>query len=125
MNLRYGAIALTCMLAACAVPSAVVTRSEPVLCLTKAQCDAMWSRAQLFVVQKTTYRLQIVTDSVIQTYGPLSDYEQALGFTITREIGADGSGVIHMAARCGRAAQCLPSPGLASRQFRDYLVSTP
>ena len=85
----------------------------------------MWSRAQLFAVQKTSFRLQIVTDSIIETHGPLTANDSALGFTITREIAADGSGVIRMSARCGRFAQCLPSPTLAGQQFRDYLITAP
>lgn len=112
-------------LTGCAAPAPLVTRPEPVLCINRGQCDAMWSRAQLFVVQKTTFRLQIVTESVIETHGPITPYDTALGFTITRELAADGSGIIRLATRCGQAAQCLPSPTLAGQQFREYLISAP
>lgn len=84
----------------------------------------MWSRAQLFVLQKTSLRLQIVTDSVIQTYSPLTAYDSSLGFTITREVAADGSGVIRMQAICGSSASCIPPGTLAGQQFRDYLIAT-
>lgn len=125
MTRPVAAALLAATLAGCATPLLTEIRPEPVLCLGKQQCDAMWSRAQLFVVQKTNYRLQIVTDAVIQTYGPISNYDTSLAFTVTRETAADGSGVIRMIARCGSAAQCLPPPTLAGQQFRDYLIATP
>lgn len=124
MTPQWIALATCIALAGCAAPGYVSTRPEPVLCMTRPQCDAMWSRAQLFVLQKTPLRLQIVTDSVIQTYAPLSVYDSSLGFTITRETAADGSGVIRMQTICGQAAACVPPGTLAGQQFRDYLITT-
>ena len=105
--------------------SACVTRQytppiEPVLCLNKDQCAAMWSRAQAFVVQKSVYRLQLVSDSVIQTYGP-GPRETFLAFTITKITHADGSGEILMRAGCANYLGCVPSVGTAAQQFAEYV----
>ena len=125
MMRSFAASVLIAFVAGCAAPGYVATRPEPVLCISRPQCDAMWSRAQLFVLQKTSLRLQIVTDSVIQTYSPVTVYDTSLGFTITRETAADGSGVIRMQAICGEAAACMPPGTLAGQQFRAYLITAP
>lgn len=82
----------------------------------------MWSRAQVFVAQKTALPINLVSDSVIQTAWSRPG-DPALQMTITRKIAADGSGTITLLARCGALSGCLPSVGLAGRQFRDYLIA--
>lgn len=125
MSIRPLLTCLVACLAGCATPTYLATRPDPVLCISRGQCDAMWSRAQLFVLQKTPLRLQIVTDSVIQTYSPLSPYDPSLGFTITRESAVDGSAVIRLVAICGQSAACVPPASLAGQQFREYLITAP
>lgn len=93
---------------------------EPVLCMNNAQCTAMWSRAQLYVAQKSRYPMVTVTESVIQT-APGRRSDPYLSFTITREIMSDGSGVIRFMAGCNNIFSCVPSTGEAGRQFFEYI----
>lgn len=84
----------------------------------------MWSRAQVFVANKTSYRFQVISESIIQTAGPLGSMTD-LAFLLTRELRSDGSGLITMRSACGRTVSCLPSPALAGRQFVEYLSAVP
>lgn len=119
---RPAAIIGCAALVGCAAPPRY--QPEPILCLDRPQCDAMWSRAQLFIVQKSGYRLQVATDSVLQTFGPMGA-STALAFTVTRELAPDGSGVISMSAACDNMFGCIPSVTLTGQQFRDYLINVP
>ena len=44
--------------------------TAPLTCTSKAECDAWWGRAQVWVTNHSDYKLQTVTDSIIQTAGP-------------------------------------------------------
>jgi hypothetical protein len=116
-------LALVAMVAGCVAPYRPPEKTvpDPVLCLNTAQCAAMWSRAQVFVTTKSAYRLQLVSDSVIQTAGPIRN-EVGLAFLVTRRMNEDGSGVITMESGCGLVyVGCTPSAALAARQFFDYV----
>ena len=59
------------------------------------QCDALWSRAQVWLATNSSYRIQIANENIIQTYGPLEGVGE-VAYTITREKmqGADEKIVI-------------------------------
>ena len=44
--------------------------AQPVLCVNRSQCDVYWQRAQAWVANNSVYRLQTVTDTVLETAGP-------------------------------------------------------
>jgi hypothetical protein len=56
--------------------------TSPLTCMNKAECDAWWGRAQVWVTNHSEYKLQTVTDSIIQTAGP-SGGKRALAYLIT------------------------------------------
>lgn len=93
---------------------------EPVKCANSAECAAMWSRVQLYLAQKSSYKIQLVTDSIIQTYSG-AHYEARLSYTITRELLPDGAGLIRFSAGCGNMFGCVPSAGEAGRDFNMYI----
>jgi hypothetical protein len=111
------------LMAGCAAPGQDYL-PDPVLCVSAAQCSAMWSRAQVFVTQRSGYRLQIVSDSVIQTFGPMRG-DVGLAFTVTQEHATDGSGVIRMRAMCGNMFGCVPTVTSAGRDFYRWVSQTP
>jgi hypothetical protein len=74
----FGAVALgaaaLALLSGCAVQDQVSSTTmeqatQPLTCMSKAECDAWWARAQVWVTNHSEYKLQTVTDSIIQTAG--------------------------------------------------------
>src|SRR5688572_15327270 len=57
--------------------------AQPVLCRNKAQCDVYWQRAQAWVANNSVYRLQTITETVIET-SPPQQTQTGLGFRITK-----------------------------------------
>lgn len=93
----------------------------PLHCEGKAQCDAMWSRAQLFVTQKSAYKVQMVSDSIIQTFGPLAR-DPGLAYLVTRETSSDGNGIITVRPRCANMFGCVPSISRGAQDFVAYVM---
>ena len=53
--------------------------------ITEAEGSIVWGRAQSFIGQYSSMKLQIVTDYVIQTYNPTDDpYKRKFGYYITK-----------------------------------------
>lgn len=119
-DMRIGALAALCVLGGCAAQGPAVPMPEPVRCSGAAECGAMWSRAQSYVAQRSHYKLQLVSESIIQTYsGRIEDVW--LSYLITRETAADGSGVIRFKAGCGNFFGCSPRPTEAAADFYTYI----
>ncbi|WP_370444202.1 hypothetical protein [Candidatus Burkholderia verschuerenii] len=86
LGAMLAAAALT-LLAGCAsqdqVSSTVMEQAtQPLTCMSKAECDAWWARSQVWVTNHSEYKIQTVTNSIIQTAGPSSG-KRALAYQIT------------------------------------------
>ena len=96
--------------------------SNPVLCVGKAQCDIYWQRAQAWVANNSEYRLQTVTDTVIETQGPLLA-RSALAFRVTRvPDDKDGARIVVVAA-CANAFGCNPESSVAVTAFKHFVTN--
>lgn len=103
-------------------PSAGSNADNPVLCVGKAQCDAYWKRAQAWVANNSEYRMQTVTDAVIETYGPTPP-RTGLAFRVTRvPDDADGARIFVLAG-CGNAFGCSPTSADAVAAFRRFVTN--
>lgn len=127
MNKRISAfVFLACSaLAGCAsgpqLSSQDVARAHrPFICTSKAECDTDWSRAQVWVAQHSAYRIQIASQSVIETYGP-GGSSPALAYELTRSPNNDGTETIHAVAACDNIFVCRPSPTLALLSLRIFM----
>lgn len=113
-------------LSACATagpdPYTLAELQSPFICENKAQCDLFWQRAQVWIAQNSTYKIQTATDTVIQTYGPLGSRVD-LAFQITRIPNADGSAQIKMSAGCANIFGCRPDKFGAILEFRGFVKS--
>jgi hypothetical protein len=94
--------------------------AEPVLCVGKAQCDIYWQRAQAWVANNSEYRLQTVTDTVIETQGP-SVGRPALAFRITRVPDDKDGASIYILAVCGNTLGCSPTSADAVTAFKRFV----
>lgn len=112
-------------IAGCAAPrpetKPIIT--EAVKCANKAQCDFAWQRAQVWVNENSSFRIQLANDVTIQTYGPGID-SIALAYTIVRENSANGSAEFRMTAGCSaQFGGCNTKPGDAINAFHSYMLA--
>ncbi len=94
--------------------------TAPLTCTNKAECDAWWSRAQVWVSNHSQYKMQTVTDSIIQTAGP-SGGKRALAYQITKTPSNQGTATIGFAAHCDAMLGCEPNPWKAGADFKQFV----
>lgn len=85
-------------------------------------CAAEWQRAQVWLGKHSKWKIQVVTDAVIQTYNP-TNQDASYGFSIIREPSTDGSAVISIDMQCGNPLGCDPTPRDVRRAFFHYVMS--
>ncbi|WP_250477239.1 MULTISPECIES: hypothetical protein [unclassified Caballeronia] len=134
MNKKFfGAVALgaaaLALLSGCAVQDQVSSTTmeqatQPLTCMSKAECDAWWARAQVWVTNHSEYKLQTVTDSIIQTAGPSSG-KRALAYQITKTPTNEGTATIGFAAHCDNPLGCQPNPWEAGADFKQFIRNGP
>ncbi|WP_447577341.1 hypothetical protein [Achromobacter kerstersii] len=119
-------LATAAALAGCAhqVDSSVRTRAEAPLVCAEPQCGRYWDAAQTWLVQNSSYKLQTVTTSVIQTYGPTPN-SPLLAYTIIKEPGQYGTYSIKIAANCANMFGCQPNALHSIAAFKDYMLALP
>jgi hypothetical protein len=129
----FGAAALgaasLALLAGCAsqdqVSSTIMEQATaPLTCMSKAECDAWWARAQVWVTNHSEYKLQTITDSIIQTAGPSSG-KRALAYQITKTPTNEGTATIGFAAHCDNPLGCQPNPWEAGADFKQFVRNGP
>jgi hypothetical protein len=117
------------VLAGCAsqdqVSSTVMEQAtQPLTCMSRAECDAWWSRAQVWVTNHSEYKIQTVTNSIIQTAGPSSG-KRALAYQITLTPTNDATATIGFAAHCDSPLGCDPNPWAAGADFKQFVRNGP
>ena len=70
----------------------------PAVCVSKPQCDAMWSEAMVQAQNLSGMRIQTATDSFLQTYNPVQIGQ--LGAMARKMPQANGSTVIEATFTC-------------------------
>lgn len=116
------ALGIALGLSACAItkpPSVEDSQAanEPLYCTAGEQCSDYWKRAQVFLVQNGRYRLQLVTDSVLTTYGPVRS-ELWFAYQVTKRPLGDGREQIEVAVGCGNMFGCVTHPDTAVANFK-------
>jgi len=102
-------------------PAASPASAEPVLCTSKAQCDVYWQRAQAWVANNSEYRLQTVTDTVIETYGPVAT-RRGWAYRITKVPDDNKEGArIYALPACSNVFGCSPAPTDAVIAFKHFV----
>jgi hypothetical protein len=96
--------------------------TNPVLCVGKTQCDIFWQRAQAWVANNSEYRLQTVTDTIIETQGPTLA-RSALAFRVTRVPDDRDGARIFVLAACGNAFGCKPASSEAVVAFKHFVTN--
>jgi len=103
-------------------PAPTSASANPVLCVGKSQCDIYWQRAQAWVANNSEYRLQTVTDTVIETSGPALA-RTGLAFRVTRVPDDKDGARIFVLAGCGNALGCSPASADAITSFKRFVTN--
>ena len=96
--------------------------ADPVLCNNKMQCEVYWQRAQAWVANNSPYRLQTITDTVIETTSPLAG-RTGLSFRVTKVPDDKDGARIYVLAACGSAFGCTPASGDAVTAFKRFVLN--
>jgi hypothetical protein len=116
------AISSSCSQMPSSEPAANPESAEPVLCTNKTQCDVYWQRAPAWVANNSGYRLQTITDTVIETNGPLAT-QTGLAFKITKVPDGKEGARIYVLPVCGNAFRCSPTPTDAVIAFKRFVLN--
>jgi hypothetical protein len=107
-------LALAAIAAGCAAPvnremQHAIAASLPE-CTAGADCNAKWNAAQVWVATRAGWKLQTVTDSVIQTFGPSTRAEVSTRLAvqvIRTPLGGDRFAIVATIS-CGNPFGCTP-----------------
>jgi hypothetical protein len=127
--MKKGLLAVLCVVAAgCSTkgqvdPDVMQIATAPLTCSSKAECEAWWQRAQIWVTSHSKYKVEAATDTLIQTAGP-DGGKRALAYQITRAPNPDGTSTIGFAAHCDSSLGCTPNPWVAGAAFKQYVRGT-
>jgi hypothetical protein len=94
--------------------------TAPLTCMNQSECEVWWVRALVWVTNHSQYKLQTVTDSVIQTAGP-SGGKRTLAYQITKTPGKEGAQTIGFQAHCDNMFGCDPNPWKAGADFKQFV----
>jgi hypothetical protein len=125
MAMKNALLATFCVLAAgCSTqgqvnPDVMQIATTPLTCSNATECNLWWQRAQTWVTNHSTYKIEAATDSLIQTAGPLGG-KRALAYQITRTPN-DGTATIGFAAHCDSSLGCKPNPWEAGADFKEFV----
>jgi len=114
-------------LAACASTGSgdsrqVTQAMEPLGCVDRTQCDVYWQRAKVWISSNSYYRVQLSSDSVIETYGPFAGRLE-LAYRVLKIPDGAGGARITVTAECGNVFGCKPSATEAIAAFKRFASS--
>ena len=116
-------LAFVITLAACAStgddPRQVAQAMEPLGCIDSIQCELYWQRAKVWISSNSYYRVQLSSDSVIETSGPYAG-RMELAYRIVKIPDGAGGARIRVVAECGNAFRCTPAVTDAIVAFKRF-----
>ena len=97
-----------------------------VICNTSTECDALWAKAESYVRQHATTRLQLLADSIIMTAAPIKDNDITIAVSRIVEPSTPGARLF-LDLQCKDSPRgkdfCLtPEVDNIRTGFREYLV---
>lgn len=94
---------------------ALLQQTIPV-CNGEEDCTAKWEAAQLWIVHNAGYKLQTVTNVLLETYNP-GEYETRLAVRATKEPAGNGTYKILVKTWCNNMFGCSPNQTDAALDF--------
>lgn len=120
MKRLYAVIAFSLLAGCAAAPSMQAARAEieqtaPV-CTGEADCAAKWDAAQLWIAHHAAYKIQVLTNVMIETYNP-GDASPKIAVRVTKEPIGGGSYKLMANVWCNNIFGCIPDQWEAMRDF--------
>lgn len=85
------------------------------VCQTDRECELAWAEARSYVRENTPFKIRVLTDSYIETFGPRRmDWD--LAYEISKKPVDNGYRIV-ASADCGPGIDCKPTPGTALVEF--------
>lgn len=95
------------------------------VCVDEKDCKAKWEAAQLWIVRNAGFKLQIVTDVLLQTYNATGG-SPSLAVQATKEPLGGGKYKILVSISCDNVFGCVPNQWDAALSFnRTVSAVTP
>jgi len=88
---------------------------------TEETCKARWNAAQAWIVKNCGMKLQIVTDTVIETYNPPKN-SLTLAARVLKEPIGNGEYKIIITTYCDNIFGCSPDALDAANDFNRYVL---
>ncbi len=82
--------------------------NAPIECTNTEECERLWRRAQAWVVEQSGFKVQIATNSIIQTFNAPS-YSTGWAFTVVRSPISKTTERFVVSPSCGDAPLCRKS----------------
>lgn len=126
--MRYVVIAPLLALSACATTDdetlarAQAWADRDVVCQSEGECEEMWGRAISWVAEFSSYRIQLQTDDLIQTYGPTPNSPYP-AYMVSRTPLGDNQYRINFRAGCDNMFGCNPNIVIAHGAFNRTVLN--
>jgi hypothetical protein len=90
-------------------------------CSTPEDCKVKWEASQAWMATSLPLKVQMVTDTIIQTYNPCPNCTQTAAQVVKMPRG--GSYAIVIKTWCNNIFGCFPDTWQAAQSFNDYVNS--
>lgn len=125
---RFAMVSAALVMTSCASkptdPVLLAAANRQITCSQGADCDAKWSRAVQWVLVNSSWKIQVQTDQMIQTFGP-GDSGTNSAFVITKAANMSGSYDINFRSACGNPLGCFPSSTELRASFNNAVIGAP
>lgn len=116
---------LLLLLVGCATPQpvkpAIIAAAEkPLVCQGEHECKLYWQRALFYVNRVSVFKVQTVTENLIQTYSPTSGTTD-VAYNVSREPLGYGANRIWVKVWCDNIFGCHPSIQNEIARFKTYV----
>lgn len=112
-------------LAGCATPQQISPElqaeiEKPLVCEGREQCGLFWQRATFYVNKNSPFKIQTVSDNLIQTYSPTGG-TPLIGYNISKEPLTNESARIWAKIYCDSMFGCVPEVPFEMAKFKRYV----
>lgn len=120
-------LATVVLLSGCAsappVPQSVKDEAaKPINCIDAEQCRLYWQRALFYINQHSEFKIQTVTDNLIQTFSP-SGGTTRVGYNVVKEPLQGGMYRIWVRVGCDNMFGCHPEKYGETNRMKNYVRS--
>lgn len=94
--------------------------AQQVTCTEGDDCDVKWGKARTWVLKYSGWKIEILTNSIIQTYGPYNDRVSA--YVINKVPIGNRRHKITIYVTCNNLFGCKPEPLIATALFNAFIL---